>query len=74
VSASTDSLTQKLNAMAAKSSANYAMEFNNQITMFQQRVDEEMFGTWLNSTSVLLNSTLVTFYDELESGESDPYV
>jgi hypothetical protein len=69
VSASTNQLTAKLNAMAMNSSASYAIDFNNQVVAFQQRVDDEMFGEWLNTTAITLNATLVTFYSEVELGE-----
>jgi hypothetical protein len=69
VSASTNQLTAKLNAMAMNSSASYAIDFNNQVVAFQQRVDDEMFGEWLNTTAITLNATLVTFYSEVELGK-----
>lgn len=54
--------------MAAGSSAEYARDFNSAIDRYQKRIDEELFGNWLNTTAVSLNATMVDFYDEIEKG------
>lgn len=69
VTASTDSLVAKINAVATNSSQQYADEFNSAITTYQTRINDELFGSWLNTTAVVLNDTLVTFYDEIETCE-----
>lgn len=66
VTATTNSLTSKLNALAANSSLQYANEFNAAVNAYEQRINDELFGTWINSTAVTLNSTLVEFYDKVE--------
>ena len=70
VTASTESLTAKLNSLALASSQQYANEFNTAVTAYQTRIDVDLFGSWLNTTSVVLNNTLVEFYDDLQSGKS----
>ncbi|KAK4685364.1 hypothetical protein P7C73_g4789, partial [Tremellales sp. Uapishka_1] len=66
VTASTDDLTAKLNAAAMNSSLAYAEEFNQALAGYQQRIDNELFGPWLNTTAVVLNQTLVEFYAGVE--------
>ncbi|WVQ81342.1 hypothetical protein IAT38_003465 [Cryptococcus sp. DSM 104549] len=66
VSASANSLAAKLNAAAMSSSQEYADSYNAAIAGYQQRIDDELFGSWLNTTAVTLNTTLVEFYDEVE--------
>ncbi|WWC63812.1 uncharacterized protein I303_106417 [Kwoniella dejecticola CBS 10117] len=66
VAASTTSLTAKLNAAAMQSSQEYADQYNAAIAAYQKRIDDELFGSWLNTTAVKLNSTLVEFYDGVE--------
>jgi len=68
VTASTESLTNKLNALSANSSLQYANDFNTAVQAYQIRVDNELFGSWLNTTAVVLNSTLVEFYDGVQEG------
>ncbi|KAK8844146.1 hypothetical protein IAR55_006940 [Kwoniella newhampshirensis] len=67
VTASADSLVTKLNAAAMTSSQQYADQYNTVIAKYQQRIDQELFGSWVNTTAVTLNSTLVEFYAEVES-------
>lgn len=67
VTASTETLVAKLNAMAANSSLAYATEFNRALATYEARINDELFGTWINHTAVVLDSTLVTFYDEVET-------
>jgi hypothetical protein len=71
VAASTNSLTSKLNAMALQQSQEYASEYNTAIGLYQQRIDDELFGKWMNTTAIQLNSTLEEFYDEVQNGESE---
>ncbi|WWC91031.1 uncharacterized protein L201_005971 [Kwoniella dendrophila CBS 6074] len=66
VAASTNSLTAKLNAAAMESSQEYADKYNAAIDAYQKRIDEELFGSWLNTTAVTLNTTLVEFYDDID--------
>ncbi|WRT69250.1 uncharacterized protein IL334_006234 [Kwoniella shivajii] len=66
VAASTNSLTTKLNAAAMQSSQEYADQYNAAIAAYQRRIDDELFGAWLNTTAITLNSTLVEFYDGVE--------
>ncbi len=63
-------LTAKLNAMAMNSSRQYATTFNAAIAKYQDRIDNELFGSWLNTTAVVLNNTIVEFYDGIENGAS----
>ncbi|WVF65374.1 hypothetical protein IAT40_000101 [Kwoniella sp. CBS 6097] len=67
VAASTNSLTAKLNAAALQSSKEYAAQYNEAIGRYQQRIDDELFGSWLNTTATTLNTTLVEFYDDVEN-------
>jgi hypothetical protein len=61
-----------MNAMAADTSAEYARDFNAAIARHQQRIDDELFGKWINTTAVTLNETVGEFYDGLENGMSSP--
>ncbi|OCF40577.1 plasma membrane fusion protein PRM1 [Kwoniella heveanensis CBS 569] len=67
VAASTNSLTTKLNAAALQSSKEYAAQYNEAIGRYQQRIDDELFGSWLNTTATTLNTTLVEFYNDVEN-------
>ena len=73
VTASTNSLTNKLNTLASNSSQQYANEFNAAIASYQDRIDNELFGSWLNTTAVVLNTTLVEFYGGVQEGELQWY-
>lgn len=68
VTASTTSLAAKLNTLATNSSQQYANDFNQAVAAYEQRIDDELFGSWLNTTAVVLNSTLVEFYDGVQQG------
>jgi hypothetical protein len=68
VAATSSSLAAKMNAMAADTSADYARDFNAAIARHQQRIDDELFGKWINTTAITLNETVGEFYDGLESG------
>ena len=70
VAATSSSLAAKMNAMAADTSADYARDFNAAIARHQQRIDDELFGKWINTTAITLNETVGEFYDGLESGTS----
>ncbi|ORX39271.1 hypothetical protein BD324DRAFT_598625 [Kockovaella imperatae] len=67
VAASTQSLASKLNSYALESSQEYADNFNTAILAHQDRINNELFGAWLNTTAVTLNSTLVEFYSDVEN-------
>jgi hypothetical protein len=69
VTASANSLSTKLNSLAADASQQYANDYNLVVAAYQQRIDDELFGHWVNTTGVALNTTLVNFYDDLEKGE-----
>lgn len=71
VTASTNSLVTKLNAAALNSSQEYADSYNKAIAGYQDRINNGLFGSWVNTTAVILNSTLVEFYDEVENGEAN---
>ncbi|KAI9636910.1 plasma membrane fusion protein PRM1 [Dioszegia hungarica] len=66
VAQSTNSITAKLNAMATNASRQYAADYNLVVAGYQKRIDEELFGHWVNTTGVALNATLVDFYDDIE--------
>ncbi|WVW79544.1 hypothetical protein I302_101513 [Kwoniella bestiolae CBS 10118] len=73
VAASTTSLTTKLNAAAMQSSQEYADQYNAAIAEYQRKIDDELFGSWLNTTAVTLNTTLVGFYDGIEQVLNDTF-
>lgn len=60
--------------MALNSSQEYADSYNKAIAEYQDRINNELFGSWVNTTSVTLNSTLVEFYDEVEKGEAHSWI
>lgn len=70
IMSSANDFSAKLNALSSQASAEYATDMNNAITSLQHRINDELFGTWINSTAVTLNSTLVEFYAEVQSGRS----
>lgn len=63
----TGDLVSKLNAMSANASASYANDANKAIAALEYRINDELFGHWINSTAKTLNNTLVAFYSEVES-------
>ncbi|WOO78570.1 Plasma membrane fusion protein PRM1 [Vanrija pseudolonga] len=63
----TGDLVSKLNAMSANASASYANDANKAIAAIEYRINDELFGHWINSTAKTLNNTLVAFYSEVES-------
>ena len=69
VTQSANDLTTKLNQAALASSQQYATDFNAAIDRYEDRINNELFGSWLNTTSVTLNSTLEEFYGGIEDGE-----
>jgi hypothetical protein len=69
VAQSSNDLTAKLNNMALASSQQYATDFNLAIDRYEDRINNELFGNWLNTTAVTLNSTLEEFYDGIQDGE-----
>ena len=69
VAATSSSLAAKMNAMAADTSADYARDFNAAIARHQQRIDDELFGKWINTTAITLNETVGEFYDGIENGK-----
>ena len=68
VTASTDVLATKLSSLAVSPSQQYASDFNDAVSAYQDRIDNELFGSWVNTTAVVLNTTLVEFYDGVQQG------
>lgn len=68
VSESTSSIVAQINALGMQQSRLYVEQTNGVIIGWQKAIDEELFGPWLNTTTVALNSTLGEFYDKVESG------
>lgn len=69
VAQSSNDLTAKLNQMALASSQQYATDFNAAIERYEDRINNELFGHWLNTTAISLNATMNEFYDGVEDGE-----
>ncbi|CED83256.1 Plasma membrane fusion protein PRM1 [Phaffia rhodozyma] len=57
-----NSMTSKLNARLAERGLIFANDINEDIAQVQTFMDDELFGTWVNTTTVVLNETLVEFY------------
>jgi hypothetical protein len=70
ISAQAESLGLAVNQAMADQSKQYAVEMNLVIAGWQSEIDEGVFGPWLNTTAVTLNTTLVSFYDKIEDGMS----
>lgn len=70
VADSTSSIVQQLNAASLMQSQRYVNQTNEAILEWQKTIDEELFGPWLDTMTVGLNSTLEEFYDKVENGES----
>jgi hypothetical protein len=70
VADSTSSIVQQLNAVSLVQSQRYVAQTNAAILEWQKTIDEELFGPWLDTMTVGLNSTLEEFYDKIENGES----
>ncbi|KAJ9104334.1 hypothetical protein QFC19_003975 [Naganishia cerealis] len=69
VSESTSSIVAQINAVGMEQSRVYVQETNQVILEWQRAIDEEIFGPWLNTTTVALNSSLGEFYEKVENGE-----
>ncbi|KAJ9107438.1 hypothetical protein QFC21_000890 [Naganishia friedmannii] len=67
VSESTSSIVAQINAVGMQQSRVYVEQTNQVILGWQRAIDEELFGPWLNTTTVALNSTLEEFYDKVEN-------
>ncbi|KAJ9123135.1 hypothetical protein QFC22_001327 [Naganishia vaughanmartiniae] len=67
VSESTSSIVAQINAIGIQQSRIYVEQTNQVIMGWQKAIDEELFGPWLNTTTVVLNSTLGEFYDKVEN-------
>jgi hypothetical protein len=52
-------MSHKLNAQLADRSERYVAGMNADIAKVQTLLDDELFGEWVNTTTVVLNSTLV---------------
>mgnify|MGYP006950204114 CR=1 FL=1 len=70
VTDSTTRIVAQLNAVSRLQSESYVNETNQVILQWQKSIDEELFGPWLNTTTVALNSSLEQFYDKIENGQS----
>jgi hypothetical protein len=70
VADSTSSIMQQLNAVGLAQSQKYVEETNRAILGWQKTIDDELFGPWLDTTTVGLNRTLEEFYDKVENGKS----
>lgn len=57
-----DSMTSSLNARLATTGQEWAADVNRKINETQRMLDDELFGEWVNTTTVVLNSTVVEFY------------
>lgn len=55
--------------MAFQQSREYAASYNAAVARHQQTLDERLIGSWINTTGVALNTTLVEFYDDVENSE-----
>jgi hypothetical protein len=69
VEASTQSLVGAMSGSAQNSSMAYAAQVNEVIIAYQDKVNAMLFGHWVNTTTVVLNETLVEFYDGVEQGQ-----
>jgi hypothetical protein len=50
------------------SSQQYATDFNAAVDRYEDRINNELFGRWLNTTAISLNSTINEFYSGVEDG------
>ncbi|TXT09106.1 hypothetical protein VHUM_02580 [Vanrija humicola] len=66
IAKTTGDLVAKLNAMSADASASYANDANKAIAELEHRINDQLFGHWINSTAKTLNNTLVAFYADVE--------
>ncbi len=73
IAVSSSQLAQTLSTAALGQSQAYATDINVKLLEWQHTIDTTVFGPWFNTTTVVLNSTLVRFYDDLEKGEYDPW-
>jgi hypothetical protein len=69
ITTSSNEISQKLSAAFLLQSQTYSVQMNDVIQGWQQDIETTIFGPWLNTTTVVLNGTLVKFYDEIESSE-----
>lgn len=69
VTQSSNDLTAKLNSIALASSQQYATDFNAAVDRYEDRINNELFGKWLNTTAVSLNATINEFYNQVEDGQ-----
>ncbi|KAL7411101.1 hypothetical protein BDY24DRAFT_417439 [Mrakia frigida] len=65
------SMTQTLNADLATRGALYAAGLNADLAKVQKVLDDDIFGEWVNTTTVVLNGTLVEFYDLVSTTVND---
>jgi uncharacterized Fe-S cluster-containing radical SAM superfamily protein len=69
VTESTSSIVTQLNAVSRLQSERFVNETNQVILGWQRSIDDDLFGPWLNTTTVSLNATLEQFYDKVENGK-----
>ncbi|KAG6919376.1 hypothetical protein DXG01_006925 [Tephrocybe rancida] len=55
-----------INSSMYDQSAAYANDVNARVDVIQNTINDGVFG-WVNETTVTLNTTVVTFYDEVQS-------
>lgn len=70
ISGTTTDLTDRLNSLSAKASAEYARDLNAAVQDLSDNINSKMFGNFVSTTSVTLNTTLVEFYADVEKGIS----
>lgn len=71
IAAQSKSLGEAINQAMFQQSGEYATDMNRVIQGWQEDIDRTIFGPWLNTTTVTLNTTLIEFYDKVENGEFD---
>lgn len=58
-------MTSKLNQQLATRGDSYVSSINQDIAAVQKVLDEDLFGEWVNTTTVVLNSTLVVSLSDI---------
>ncbi|KZT22231.1 hypothetical protein NEOLEDRAFT_1164276 [Neolentinus lepideus HHB14362 ss-1] len=67
VSDFSNTIATSINGSMYNQSSAYANEINGRISTMQSSINDGLFG-WVNGTTTTLNTTLVEFYNELQSG------
>ncbi|KII92838.1 hypothetical protein PLICRDRAFT_102852 [Plicaturopsis crispa FD-325 SS-3] len=66
VSDFSNTIATSMNASMYNQSSAYANDINGRVDTIQQTINEGLFG-WVNGTTTTLNSTLNTFYDDIQN-------